>query len=57
MSYDKITIVINTFKSEDKIHRCLNSIDPSVKIIIVENSIFSVIIISCRNYCNKNENT
>ena len=38
MSYDKITIVINTFKSEDKIHRCLNSIDPSVKIIIVENS-------------------
>jgi len=38
MSYDKITIVINTFKSEDKIRQCLNSIDTSVQIIIIENS-------------------
>ena len=38
MSYDKITVVINTFNSEDKIHQCLNSIDPRVKIIVIENS-------------------
>ena len=39
MSYDKITVIINTFNSEDKIRQCLNSIDTSVKIIIIENSI------------------
>ena len=38
MSYDKITVVINTFNSEDKIHQCLNSISSEIKIIIVENS-------------------
>ena len=38
MSYDKITVVINTFKSEDKIHQCLNSIASKVNILIVENS-------------------
>ena len=38
MSYDKITVVINTFHSEDKIDQCLNSIDPKVKILIIENS-------------------
>ena len=38
MSYDKITVVINTFNSEDKIHQCLNSIDPRAKIIVIENS-------------------
>ena len=38
MSYDKITVVINTFNSEDKIRQCLNSIDTSVQIIIIENS-------------------
>ena len=38
MSYDKITVVINTFNSEDKIHQCLNSIDPRTKIIVIENS-------------------
>ena len=27
MSYDKITLVINTFNSEDKIQQCLNSIN------------------------------
>ena len=31
MSYDKITVVINTFNSEDKIHQCLNSIDHECK--------------------------
>ena len=38
MSYDKITVVINTFHSEDKIDQCLNSIDPKIKILIIENS-------------------
>ena len=38
MSYDKITIVINTFKSEDQIHHCLKSINSDIKVIIVENS-------------------
>ena len=38
MSYNKITVVINTFHSEDKIDQCLNSIDPKVKILIIENS-------------------
>ena len=38
MSYDKITVVINTFNSEDKIRQCINSIDMSVQIIIIENS-------------------
>ena len=38
MSYDKITVVINTFNSEDKIHQCLDSIGPNVKIILIENS-------------------
>ena len=38
MSYDKITVVINTFNSEDKIHHCLSSKDPKVRIIIIENS-------------------
>ena len=38
MSYNKITVIINTFNSEDKIDQCLNSIDPKVKILIIENS-------------------
>ena len=38
MSYDKITIIINTFNSEDKIHQCLNSINSETKIIVIENS-------------------
>ena len=38
MSYDKITVVINTFNSEDKIHQCLNSIPSETKIIVIENS-------------------
>ena len=38
MSYDKITVIINTFNSEDKIHQCLNSINSETKIIVIENS-------------------
>ena len=38
MSYNKITVVINTFKSEDKIFHCLNSINSESKVIIIENS-------------------
>jgi len=34
----EITVVITTFKSELKIEGCLNSIDPKIKVIIVENS-------------------
>tara|TARA_E500000178_G_scaffold356459_1_gene434528 strand:- start:1626 stop:2477 length:852 start_codon:yes stop_codon:yes gene_type:complete len=38
MSYDKITVVINTFNSEDKIYQCLDSITSEIKVIIIENS-------------------
>jgi N-acetylglucosaminyl-diphospho-decaprenol L-rhamnosyltransferase len=38
MSNSKITIVINTFKSEDKINHCLDSISQDFKVIVVENS-------------------
>ena len=38
MSYHDITVVITTFKSESKIYDCLNSINPTVKIIVIENS-------------------
>ena len=38
MSYDKITVVINTFKSEDQIHQCLKSIASEVNVLIIENS-------------------
>ena len=38
MNNEKITVVVNTFKSEDIIQSCLNSIDPGVKVIVVENS-------------------
>ncbi len=34
----KITIIINTFKSEEKIHSCLNSISDKYKVVVVENS-------------------
>ena len=37
--YNKeITIVINTFKSEDKICPCIDSIDSNFKVIVIENS-------------------
>ena len=38
MSFDKITVVINTFYSEDKINVCLDSIPLNLKVIIIENS-------------------
>ena len=34
----KITVVINTFNSEDKIISCLKSIPSNIKIIVIENS-------------------
>ena len=38
MTHRDLTIIITTFKSEDKIEKCLNSIDTRVKVILVENS-------------------
>ncbi len=38
MDHNKITIIINTFKSEDKINECLKTIESKYKVIIVENS-------------------
>ena len=34
MSFDQITVVINTFNSEDKIYNCLDSIRNDVKVIV-----------------------
>jgi len=38
MSIKDITVIITTFKSDDKIKQCLNSIDKQTKVILVENS-------------------
>ena len=38
MTNKDLTIIITTFRSEDNIEKCLNSIDNSVKVIVVENS-------------------
>ena len=38
MTNNDITIIINTFQSEDKIFRCLDSIDSIYKVMVVENS-------------------
>ena len=38
ISRQNLTIVIVTFKSEEVIHDCINSIDNGIKIIVVENS-------------------
>ncbi len=38
MLNNNITVVINTFKSEDKIFKCLDSINSFCKVIIIENS-------------------
>ena len=38
MSYKDLTIVITTFKSENKIKECLSSIDSKISTIIIENS-------------------
>ena len=37
MSKD-LTIIITTFKSDLKIENCLNSINPQIKVLIIENS-------------------
>lgn len=37
-SYKDITVIINTFNSEDQIYLCLNSINRNVNVIIIENS-------------------
>ena len=34
----KLTIIINTFNSSDVIFRCLNSISPNYKVLVIENS-------------------
>ena len=38
MLFNQLTIIIVTFKSEKKIHTCLDTIPPQVDVIIVENS-------------------
>ena len=38
MSVKDITIIITSFKSDEKVINCLNSIDKQCKVIIVENS-------------------
>jgi hypothetical protein len=38
MANSDLTVIIITFKSEDKIENCLNSIDLNIKLIIIENS-------------------
>ena len=38
MSIEDITIVITSFKSDDKINSCLDSVNSKAKVIVVENS-------------------
>ena len=38
MGDEKITIIINTFKSEEKIYNCLDSVPNTYKVFVVENS-------------------
>ena len=38
MGYDKITVVINTFHSEERINKCLDSVPKNLEVIIIENS-------------------
>ena len=38
MTHNQITIVITTYKIENKIFKCLDSIDRSLKVIVIENS-------------------
>ena len=38
MTTNEITIIINTFRSGEKLLRCLQSIDDKYKVIVVENS-------------------
>jgi len=38
METNELTVIITTFKSENKIYSCLNSISSKIKIIVIENS-------------------
>ena len=38
MELNQLTVIIVTFKSEEKIYSCLNTIPKYVKVLIVENS-------------------
>ena len=38
MYKDQITVVINTFNSDDIIHKCIQSIPKDINILIIENS-------------------
>jgi len=38
MDIKDITVIITTFKSENKLYPCLNSIPESIKILVIENS-------------------
>ena len=38
MNYEDLTVVITTFHSEDKIYKCLDSIDKDLKIFVVDNA-------------------
>ena len=38
MSIKDITVIIASFKSEEKIKACINSIDKQIEIIVVDNS-------------------
>ena len=38
MTSKDLTIIITTYKSEEKIENCLNSIDSAIKVIVMENS-------------------
>ena len=33
-----ISVIITTFKSDDKIYTCLNSLPNNIKVLIIENS-------------------
>ena len=38
MNLNDITVIITTFKSDEKINSCLDSINKKVKVIVIENS-------------------
>ena len=38
MSYNDLTVIITSFKSEKKIIPCLESINSNLRVIVIENS-------------------
>ena len=54
MNFENLTIVITTFHSHDKIFKCLNSINPEISVIIVENSNDQLFKDSIEKYKNVN---